>query len=663
MKNAKKSSIIKNIAPYLVLGMILGIIMVILQFQGAVVNELSTGKLMTALKNKEVTEITITPKSSESIYYVEGKLNSYKDGESFSTKVVEDEVPQIIEYINENNIEKYDTNKDPGSSTILYIVLNVLPLIIIVIAAYSLFSKLASSNKNSMDFGRSKARLSDDKDKKSFKDVAGLKEEKEEVEELIDFLKNPKKFQAMGARIPKGVLLVGPPGTGKTLLAKAIAGEANVPFFYISGSDFVELFVGVGASRVRDMFKEAKRNAPCLIFIDEIDAVGRQRGTGLGGGHDEREQTLNQLLTEMDGFGANEGIIIIAATNRPDVLDPALLRPGRFDRQVTVSLPDSTEREAILKVHARNKILSSDVKLNAVAARTPGFSGADLENLLNEAALLAVRRNKNKISMEEIDEATDRVLLGPAKTTRKITDKEKKLVSLHEAGHAVIGLKLEDAEVVHKITIIPRGMAGGYTMMLPKEEKLAIMTKNELLGRITGLLGGRVSEEHFLHEMSTGASDDFKKATAIARSMVTEYGMSELGPMQYEEREKNVFLGRDYAKSKDFSDQVALEIDRATRKIIDSCYEKAKKIVSENEGLISLLSDALMKYETLNKEQIDYIVETGTIPSESIIEQPSDEEKNKTLEDLRNLAKEKKIKNYSKMTKAELEEALKESEE
>ncbi|MDD5865904.1 MAG: ATP-dependent zinc metalloprotease FtsH [bacterium] len=663
MKNAKKSSIIKNIAPYLVLGMILGIIMVILQFQGAVVNELSTGNLMTALRNNEVTEITITPKSSESIYYVEGKLKSYKDGESFSTKVVEDEVPQIIEYINENNIEEYDTNKDPGSSTLLYIVLNILPLVIIVIAAYSLFTKLASSNKNSMDFGRSKARLSDGKDKKSFKDVAGLKEEKEEVEELIDFLKNPKKFQTMGARIPKGVLLVGPPGTGKTLLAKAIAGEANVPFFYISGSDFVELFVGVGASRVRDMFKEAKRNAPCLIFIDEIDAVGRQRGTGLGGGHDEREQTLNQLLTEMDGFGANEGIIIIAATNRPDVLDPALLRPGRFDRQVTVSLPDSNEREAILKVHARNKILASDVKLNAVAARTPGFSGADLENLLNEAALLAVRRNKTKITMEEIDEATDRVLLGPAKTTRKITDKEKKLVSLHEAGHAVIGLKLEDAEVVHKITIIPRGMAGGYTMMLPKEEKLAIMTKNELLGRITGLLGGRVSEEHFLHEMSTGASDDFKKATAIARSMVTEYGMSELGPMQYEEREKNVFLGRDYAKSKDFSDQVALEIDRATRKIIDSCYEKAKKIVSENEGLISLLSDALMKYETLNKEQIDYIVETGSIPSESIFEQTKDEEQNKTLEDLKNLAKEKKIKNYSKMTKAELEEALKESEE
>ena len=632
MKNAKKTSFIKLLGPYLVMGMIIGIIMVVLNFQGMTVNNLSTGKLLTALENNEVKEIVITPKSSESIYYVEGKLNSYKDGESFKTKVVEDEIPQIIEYVQKNNIEKYDTNKDPGSSALLYIVVNVLPIIIVVMVAYSLFNKLASSNKNSMDFGRSKARLSDDKDKKSFKDVAGLKEEKEEVEELIDFLKNPKKFQSMGARIPKGVLLVGPPGTGKTLLAKAIAGEANVPFFYISGSDFVELFVGVGASRVRDMFKEAKRNAPCLIFI-----------------------------TEMDGFGANEGIIIIAATNRPDVLDPALLRPGRFDRQVTVSLPDSNEREAILKVHAKNKILDKSVKLSAIAARTPGFSGADLENLLNEAALLAVRRNKDKITIDEIDEATDRVLLGPAKTTRKITDKEKKLVSLHEAGHAVIGLKNEYAEVVHKITIIPRGMAGGYTMMLPKEEKLSIMTKNELLGRITGLLGGRVSEEHFLHEMSTGASDDFKKATAIARSMVTEYGMSELGPMQYEEREKNVFLGRDYAKSKDFSDQVALEIDRATRKIIDECYEKAKKIIADNEALISLLSDALMKYETLNKEQIDYIVENGTIPSEEVFEETSDEAKIKTIDELKEIAKEKKIKNYTKMNKAELEEAIKES--
>ena len=613
MKNAKKTSFIKLLGPYLVMGMIIGIIMVVLNFQGMTVNNLSTGKLLTALENNEVKEIVITPKSSESIYYVEGKLSSYKDGESFKTKVVEDEIPQIIEYVQNNDIEKYDTNKDPGSSALLYIVVNVLPIIIVVMVAYSLFNKLASSNKNSMDFGRSKARLSDDKDKKSFKDVAGLKEEKEEVEELIDFLKNPKKFQSMGARIPKGVLLVGPPGTGKTLLAKAIAGEANVPFFYISGSDFVELFVGVGASRVRDMFKEAKRNAPCLIFIDEIDAVGRQRGTGLGGGHDEREQPLNQLLTEMDGFGANEGIIIIAATNRPDVLDPALLRPGRFDRQVTVSLPDSNEREAILKVHAKDKTFDETINLENLSKRTPGFSGADLENLLNESALLAVRRNKSKISMEEIDEATDRVLMGPAKTSRKITDKEKKLVSLHEAGHAVIGLKLEDANEVHKITIIPRGMAGGYTMMLPKEEKIAIATKNELLASITGLLGGRVSEELYFGEISTGASDDFSKATKIARSMVTEYGMSDLGPVQLEHKEEGVFLGRDYNKTRNFSDAVALEIDEEVRKIVNECYKKATKILKENKDLVMLLSDTLIEKETITKEEIDELVKNGKL--------------------------------------------------
>ena len=511
------------------------------------------------------------------------------------------------------------------------------------------------SNKNSVDFGRSRARLSNDSDKKTFNDVAGLTEEKEEVAELIAFLKNPKKFQKLGARIPKGVLLVGPPGTGKTLLAKAVAGEANVPFFYISGSDFVELFVGVGASRVRDMFKEAKRSAPCLIFIDEIDAVGRQRGTGLGGGHDEREQTLNQLLTEMDGFGENEGIIIIAATNRPDVLDPALLRPGRFDRQVTINLPDARSREQILKVHAKNKILDKSVNLNNLSLRTPGFSGADLENLLNEAALLAVRRNKPAIGMNEIDEATDRVLMGPAKTSKQITPKEKKLVSIHEAGHAVIGIKLEDANEVHKITIIPRGMAGGYTMMLPKEEKMLVRTKKELTAEITGLLGGRVSEEMFLHEISTGASDDFKKATNIARSMVTEYGMSDLGPMQYEEQNGSVFLGRDYGKSKNFSDQVALEIDREVRKIIDECYEKAKTIIADNKALIMLLSDALMKYETLTKEQIEYIVENGNID----FEVKAEEEKEKlTFEELKEKAKDLKIKGYSKMNKEELEDAI-----
>ena len=609
----KQNDSFKNLLPYVVLAMVVLVVVFALNMQGSTVNELTTGELMTELQENNVTEIAITPKSDESIYYIEGKLEGYKETESFTARVVGSELDNVLTLIEENNIEDYDTNADPGSSPFLYILVNVLPLVLLVVVMYFLFMKLANSNKSSMDFGRSKARLSNENDKKNFKDVAGLKEEKEEVAELIDFLKNPKKFEKLGARIPKGVLLVGPPGTGKTLLAKAIAGEANVPFFFISGSDFVELFVGVGASRVRDMFKEAKRNAPCIIFIDEIDAVGRQRGTGLGGGHDEREQTLNQLLTEMDGFGENEGIIIIAATNRPDVLDPALLRPGRFDRQVTVSLPDANEREAILKVHAKNKILDKSVNLANLSLRTPGFSGADLENLLNEAALLAVRRNKNAITMDEIDEATDRVLLGPAKTTRKITDKEKKLVSLHEAGHAVIGLKLEDAQEVHKITIIPRGMAGGYTMMLPKEEKIAVHTKDELLAQITGLLGGRVSEEMFLNEISTGASDDIKRATKIARSMVTEYGMSDLGPVQYEEKSEGVFLGRDYTKAKNFSDQVALEIDKETRKIIEECYEKAKKIIADNKDLIFKLSDALMKYETITKEQIESIVKYGEI--------------------------------------------------
>ena len=637
----KQNDSFKNLLPYVVLAVVILVVISVLRIQGTTVNELSTGELITELKENNVTEIAITPKSDESVYYIEGKLEGYKETESFTAKVVASELENVLTLINENKIEEYNTNSDPGSSIFLYVLVNVLPLVLLVVVMYFLFMRLANSNKNSMDFGRSKARLSNENDKKSFKDVAGLKEEKEEVAELIDFLKSPKKFEKLGARIPKGVLLVGPPGTGKTLLAKAIAGEANVPFFFISGSDFVELFVGVGASRVRDMFKEAKRNAPCLIFIDEIDAVGRQRGTGLGGGHDEREQTLNQLLTEMDGFGENEGIIIIAATNRPDVLDPALLRPGRFDRQVTVSLPDANEREAILKVHAKNKIFDKDVNLANLSLRTPGFSGADLENLLNEAALLAVRRNKNSISMDEIDEATDRVLLGPAKTTRKITDKEKKLVSIHEAGHAVIGLKLEDAQEVHKITIIPRGMAGGYTMMLPKEEKIAVHTKAELLAQITGLLGGRVSEEMFLGEISTGASDDIKRATKIARSMVTEYGMSDLGPIQYEEKSEGVFLGRDYAKSKNFSDQVALEIDEQTRKIIEECYEKAKNIVGENKDLIFQLSDALMQYETITKEQIESIVKTG---------------KNKPVEELEENKEEKETKKTRKTKSSENEE-------
>ena len=433
----KKNNALTSMTPYIIIGILIIICLFALNGEEKKINDITTGELITAIKKEKIEEIVITPKSSESVYYVTGKLEGYKKNEEFSTKVIEEQMPfiteQITEHVDTEDI-KYETKKDPGANELLLVIGQILPLVILVIVAYILFTKLASGNNKSMDFGRSRAKLSEDGGQVRFTDVAGLKEEKEEVKELIDFLKNPKKFQKLGARIPKGVLLVGPPGTGKTLLAKAVAGEANVPFYYISGSDFVELFVGVGASRVRDMFKQAKQSAPCLIFIDEIDAVGRQRGTGLGGGHDEREQTLNQLLTEMDGFGANEGIIIIAATNRPDVLDPALLRPGRFDRQVTVSLPDSREREEILEVHAKNKVFAPEVSLSNVSQRTPGFSGADLENLLNEAALLAVRRNRENISMDEIDEATDRVLLGPAKTSRRITEKEKRLVAIHEAG-------------------------------------------------------------------------------------------------------------------------------------------------------------------------------------------------------------------------------------
>ena len=654
--NKKKPDFVKTSLPYVILLLVILAAMFFYNNASTEVHEMTTGELMGKINEEKVTEITIMPKSSESVYYIEGKLDGYKSNEKFNSKVLSADLNTIIEYAGKHSLNLYDTKKDPGSSTILYVIVNVVPIVILVIAAYFLFTKIAMSNNKSMDFGRSRAKLNENGGDIKFNDVAGLKEEKEEVAEIIDFLKNPKKFQKMGARIPKGVLLVGPPGTGKTLLAKAVAGEANCPFYFISGSDFVELFVGVGASRVRDMFKQAKQSAPCLIFIDEIDAVGRERGTGLGGGHDEREQTLNQLLTEMDGFGANEGIIIMAATNRPDVLDPALLRPGRFDRQITVSLPDSNERKQILEVHAKDKILGKDVNLEAVSKRTPGFSGADLENLLNEAALLTVRRDKNAISMDEIDEATDRVILGPAKTSRKITEKEKKLVAIHESGHAVIGLKLPDAEEVHKITIIPRGMAGGYTMMLPKEEHIGISTKEELESRITGLLGGRAAEELFLGQITTGASDDFKKATQIARSMVTEYGMSELGTMQFEQKSEGVFLGRDYNKSKNFSDQVALEIDKAERKIIDECYSTAKKILTENKKLVHLLADALIENEILTKEQIESLVETGTF-------NPNQESTNNenTMLKLKEVAKAKRIKGYTKMTREELEQAIEES--
>ena len=492
-------------------------------------------------------------------------------------------------------------------SWFLSFLVNIIPYIIMI--GFFIFIFRSQGNGKAFDFGKSTARLSRGKSV-TFADVAGCDEEKEELVEIIDFLKNPRKYAEIGARIPKGVLLFGNPGTGKTLLAKAVAGEANVPFFSISGSDFVEMFVGVGASRVRDMFKTAKENAPCIIFIDEIDAVGRQRGAGMGGGHDEREQTLNQLLVEMDGFTPNLGIIVMAATNRPDVLDPALLRPGRFDRQITIGLPDVKGREAILKVHARNKHLDSNVKLDEIAQRTPGFSGADIENLLNEAALLAARANRKVITTPDIDEAIDRVMMGPAKKSKKYTEKEKRLVAFHEAGHAVIGLKLENAAVVQKITIIPRGQAGGYNLMMPKEETY-YETRTELLETITGYLGGRVAEELVFGDVTNGAYADFQSATRIARSMVTEYGMSSLGPVQYEHSGGSVFLGRDYLKEKNFSDQVALEIDKEVRHIIEECYEKAKKVISENRNLLDTIANYLLKVETLNKSDIDEIFETG----------------------------------------------------
>mgnify|MGYP000451972494 FL=1 len=610
------NTIKKNLLPYVLLLFAALFIMFSTDLFNTKVNILTYNEFESALKEGKIEELTITPRTTALIYEVRGKVKGYKDNETFYAKLpLSDAVMnQIIELKGENNF-KLEADSDPESSTVLRFILNVLPMVVIVGGALFVFTRQMGSSNKSLDFGKSRAKLSEDGGKTTFKDVAGLIEEKEEVAELIDFLKNPKKFQSMGARIPKGVLLVGPPGTGKTLLAKAVAGEANVPFYFISGSDFVELFVGIGASRVRDMFKQAKQNAPCLVFIDEIDAVGRQRGTGLGGGHDEREQTLNQLLTEMDGFGANEGIIIIAATNRPDVLDPALLRPGRFDRQVTVNLPDVKGREEILAVHARNKVFSPSVKLSNIAKRTVGFSGADLENLLNEAALLAVRRGKKEISMAEIDEATDRVLMGPAKKSKKYTEKERQMVAHHEAGHVVLGLKLDDANDVQKVTIIPRGYAGGYAMMLPREETYT-STKKELLERITGLLGGRVAEEIVYNEVSTGAHNDFEKATKIARAMVTEYGMSDLGPIQFEQQEGGVFLGRDYNKTKNFSNEVAHEIDIEMRKIINECYANAKKIINENRDLLELIASALLEHETLTKEQIDFLAENGRMPNE-----------------------------------------------
>ena len=653
----------RNFLPYVFLALFIVGVLFLFDSLNQKVNVLTYDEFMDMANQGKITEVQIVPKRRASVYEIRGIADGYNENETFFLRVpLSNDVLSEVLDVQKKYDFKLDTSPDPESSTFLLFLINVLPMVILIGGVFFFITRQMGSANKSMDFGKSRAKLNPDSNKVTFKDVAGLDEEKEEVQELIDFLKEPKKFQRLGARIPKGVLLVGPPGTGKTLLAKAVAGEANVPFYFISGSDFVELFVGVGASRVRDMFKQAKHNAPCLIFIDEIDAVGRQRGSGIGGGHDEREQTLNQLLTEMDGFGANEGIIIIAATNRPDVLDPALLRPGRFDRQVTVNLPDKKGREEILAVHARNKIFEDNIKLSNIASRTVGFSGADLENLLNEAALLAVRRNKAAISMEELDEAHDRVIMGPAKKSHKYTEHEKKVVAYHEAGHAVLGLRLSGANEVQKITIIPRGNAGGYNLMLPKEETY-LSTKTELLETISGLLAGRVAEETIFGEVTTGAHNDFEKATKIARSMVTEYGMSDLGPVQFEHQESSVFLGRDYNKSRNFSGQVAFEIDQEQRKIINECYEITKKIINENLDLLDLIANTLLKYETITKEQIEYLVEHGHMPNEE--DSISDDDQTPKLSDLslnelKDMAKERNIKNYNKMKKEELVKALEE---
>lgn len=560
-------------------------------------------------------------------------------------------------------VEVLDANRETFMEMFLK---NFFPFLLLGGVAIFLFSKMNAGGSNkAFEFSKSRAKI-EGNIKVRFKDVAGCDEEKEEVKEIIDYLKDPKRFTDMGARIPKGMLMVGPPGTGKTLLAKAVAGEADVPFFSISGSDFVEMFVGTGASRVRDMFKKAKQTAPCIVFIDEIDAVGRQRGAGMGGGNDEREQTLNQMLVEMDGMEENKGIVIIAATNRPDVLDPALLRSGRFDRQITVNLPDKKGRYEILKVHARNKKLSSEISLENLAKRTPGFSGADLENVLNEGAILAVRDKRKVITMADLDEAIDRVMMGPAKKSKKYTEQEKRLVAYHEAGHAVIGLKLKDADKVEKVTIIPRGQAGGYNLMTPQEEKM-FPTKADFMAQITGLMGGRVAEDVMFNEISAGASNDIQKATKIAKAMVRSWGMSSLGPIQYDDGSGNVFLGRDYSSGSNYSGEIAYEIDKEIRKIINECYDKAKDIIEGNKDLLTLIAETLIEEETITSEQINNLVEYGSIHSPEEIKKQEEQNEDNNVENIQNaeeakVAEEETVKETKEKAEVEksFDDALKE---
>ena len=615
MKKNNKT-LFKAILPWVIVLLLLSSLFPFLLNNGGS-KELTYSQFMTVVKDKKITNVTITPNSF--VTKVEGsyKKNSKGDKVNFSTIVpkTDKELDSLTQILEDKNVKIKVTDSE-SDNMIWNILGSILPYVILFGGMFWVFKNVngaAGGNNKAFEFGNSRAKL-ERNSKTRFTDVAGADEEKEELTELVAFLKNPKKFTEMGAKIPRGVLLVGPPGTGKTLLARAVAGEANVPFYSISGSEFVEMFVGVGAGRVRDMFKKAKENAPCIIFIDEIDAVGRQRGTGVGGGHDEREQTLNQLLVEMDGFEGNEGVIILAATNRADVLDPALLRPGRFDRQIRVSNPDKRARSQILKVHARNKHFAPDVDFDNIAQRTPGFSGAELANVLNEAALLAVRSGHQMITLSDVDEAIDRVIGGPAKKSRKYTEHERKLVAYHETGHAIIGLTLEDANQVQKVTIVPRGDAGGYNLMTPREETY-FSTKKQLLATITGYMGGRTAEEIFFGDVSSGAHNDIEQATRIARMMVTELGMSELGPIKYDSGDNAVFLGRDYSQlSNTHSGQIAFEIDQQVRKIIETAHSQATEIINNNKDKMDIIANALLEHETLNHEQIQSLYNTGKMP-------------------------------------------------